>query len=109
MAIEFASNNLILGADLSDDVESDWINLNRKEGYSFHVELLGSPNGVLSIETSITGLIATTLTDSPKTITEASTVMYNVTQTNYMLARIKFTRTSGTGTLNAYYSTKEDL
>ena len=107
MAVSFASNRLITSADMSATFQSDEINLVQKGGFSIHAIFTGSPVGSLYIAVSINNSDWIVLADSAQAISAAGDVFWNVDSAKYKLARLHYTATSGTGTLNAFFSTKE--
>lgn len=107
MALTFASNALISDGDMSASFQSEEINLHNKSGFCVHAVFTGSPVGSLYISVSIDGTNWVLLPDSTEAITEAGDVFYNVSDSKYLLARLHWSFTSGTGDLDATYSTKE--
>lgn len=106
MSIVHASNTLISNADMSASFYSDSIQLTKKISYSMHAIFTGAPVGSLYIAISIDGIDWTVLPNSTTAISAAGDVFFNITQVGYLYARLHYAFTSGTGTLNAYYSTK---
>lgn len=107
MAVTFASPVLISAADMSASFQSDVINLNQKGGFSIHAIFTGSPVGSLYIAVSIDNSNWIVLADSAQAISAAGDVFYNVNSAKYASARLHYTATSGTGSLDAFFSTKE--
>lgn len=101
------SNTLIEDGDMSASFQSEEVTLVNKDGFAFHAVFTGSPNGSLYISVSINGSDWILLPDSTEAITEAGDVFWNVNDSKYQMARIHYSRTSGTGTCNVSYSTRE--
>lgn len=107
MTVSFGSNKLIENANMSASFQSDTINLTQKTGFSIHAIFTGSPVGTLYIAVSIDNENWILLADSEQAITEAGDVLYNVESSKYSLARLHYSFTSGSGSLDAFFSTKE--
>ena len=107
MAVAFASHDLISAANMSASFQSDVINLEQKGGFSIHAIFTGSPVGSLYIAVSINNSDWIVLADSAQAISAAGDVFYNVDIAKYSSARLHYTATSGSGSLDAYFSTKE--
>lgn len=108
MAIVFGSNKLVESGNMNATIVSDPINLTTKEGLCVHAVYTGSPVGVLSLEASIDGLTYETIYNTTTAISAAGSQMFNVGPVFYPLLRLRYAFTSGTGTLNVLFSTKED-
>jgi hypothetical protein len=107
MSIAFSSQRLLLNQEMGADIVSSPINLHNKIAYSIHAVYTGSPEGSLYIAVSIDGENWSVLSDSPVAISAADNTFYNVRVAGYLFARLHYTATSGSGTLNAFFSTKE--
>lgn len=101
------TNNLIEDASMLESFQSEPITLVNKDGFSIHTVFTGSPNGSFFIAVSIDGRNWTVLPDSTQEVTEAGDIFYNVTDSKYQLARLHYSRTSGSGTCDASYATRE--
>jgi hypothetical protein len=106
MAVSFSSNVLITSADMAASFNSDEIFLEKKDGYAIQAVFTGSPVGSLYISVSINGTDWTVLADSPQAISAAGDVVFEVTTSKYLVAKVYYARTSGTGTMNVWFSTK---
>jgi hypothetical protein len=107
MAVTFASHDLISAANMASSFQSDEINLTQKGGFAIHAIFTGSPVGSLYIAVSIDNSNWIVLADSAQAISAAGDVFYNVDLANYSSARLHYSATSGSGSLDAKFSTKE--
>lgn len=103
----FASNKLLEDGDMAATITTDSVSLAEKTQYALHAVFTGSPVGTLTVETSIDGTTYDTLADSSTAVSAAGSQMFNIIAAGYLWARLKYTRTSGTGTLNVFASVKE--
>ena len=108
MSLSFSSNTLLTNQSMAASFTSDAIPLIVKDGYSVHAVYVGSPVGNLILQASINGQDWNDIEASSSNISTAGDILFNVTEANYIYARLKYTFSSGTGTLNAYYSTREE-
>lgn len=109
MAVTFASNKLIENQSMAASFQSEAIPLIQKQGFSVHAIFTGSPVGSLYLAASIDGINWTVITDSPQAVSAAGDVFFNIRDTAYLSARLHYAATSGTGSLNAFFSTKGHL
>jgi hypothetical protein len=107
MSISFSSQRLLTDQDMAGDIVSDPINLHNKIAYSIHAVYTGAPVGSIYIAVSIDGENWSVLSDSPTAISGPDNLFYNVRIAGYLFARLHYAATSGSGTLNAFFSTKE--
>jgi hypothetical protein len=107
MAVSFASSRLITAASMAASFQSDNISLVQKGGFSIHAIFTGAPVGSIYVAVSIDGSNWIVLSDSAATIIAAGDVFYNVTDSKYKLARLHYAFTSGSGSMDAFFSTKE--
>lgn len=108
MALGFNTNVLYTG-DMSATFTSDPLYIGDKKHFCFHAVYTGasSPVGTLTVEVSIDGNTWETLTDSSVAVSAAGSHMYNVDKAAYLLARIKYTFTSGSGDMTIYAALKD--
>jgi hypothetical protein len=107
---------IVTNGDLSAaSVTSSVVLLENIAGYTVQCILTGSPVGVLKLQLSCdfgtdlagTGVANwTDLTGYTANITAASGVAFNADFSNYRWVRLVYTRTSGTGSLNARINIK---
>lgn len=102
------SNKLLVDQSMAADFTSDTIVIMSKEGYAIHAVFTGSPVGELVVQASINNSDWNDIPATLYSVTAAGDVLWNITQANYTYARLKYTKTSGTGTLNAFVSTREE-
>lgn len=107
MAVSFASNTLLEGADMSANWQSEAINLVQKRGFAIHVIHTGNAIGSFYLAISIDNLNWILLNGSTQAITQAGDVFWNVDASGYLSARVHYVATSGTGSADAKFSTKE--
>lgn len=105
--VSILSNRLIEDGDMSASFQSEQISLAQRGGFCIHAVFTGSPNGSLYIAVSIDGLNWAILPDSTQAVTEAGDVFYNVSESKYLLARLHWAFSSGSGTMDASQNTKE--
>jgi hypothetical protein len=101
------SNKLIEDGDMSASFQSEHIQLAQRGGFAIHAVFTGSPVGSVYVSVSINGTEWVLLPDSTVAVTEAGDIFYNVADSKYLLARLHYARTSGSGTMDATVSVKE--
>lgn len=106
-AMAMAASKFVSSADMAASITSSAITLAGKTGYGIHAIYAGSPVGTLTIEASNDGTTWETITGTSTAVSAAGSTLFNLSNVSYELARLKYTRSSGTGTLNAYASDKE--
>lgn len=109
MAVSFASNVLLQGADMSANWQSDTISLVHKRGFSIHVIHTGNAQGSFYIAISIDNVNWIVLNGSTQAISQAGDVFWNVDAAGYLSARLHYVSSTGTGSANANFSTKEAI
>lgn len=115
------SQEIILSAgDMSQaTLTSDGLDLQQVPLASIHAVFTGSPVGTLTLEVSNDKVAAvngsnqatnvttwTTYTGSSQSISASGDFLYNLLSTGYRWIRLKYTRTSGTGSLTVTSVTK---
>jgi hypothetical protein len=104
----FGSITLLDAGDMSEaELVSDALPLYERTQYALQAVYTGSPDGAMIVEVSVNGDDYETLTSSSVAISGAGSYIYNVTAAGYLWARIKYTKTSGTGELTVVGSAKE--
>jgi len=103
-----ATIHSISNGDMSQaNIISDAYNVNEVISFCFQAIWSGSPEGVVVLEASINGTDFTEIDECRYTIeTSPDTYMVNVEKHAYTFVRFKFTKTSGSGTLNVYFNSK---
>lgn len=109
MAVNPALTTLLNDEPMTASFQSDIIELSRKGAFSIHAVFTGSPVGTLYIAVSIDGVNFILLPDSSQAVSAAGEVFYNINQAGYKMARLHYTFTSGSGSLDAYFSTKDSV
>ncbi len=107
MTISFGSNKLIEAASMSSSFQSEDIPLIHKKGFSMHAIFTGAPVGSFFIAVSIDRTNWIVLDGSSQSVLVAGDIFYNVDESNYLAARLHYAFTSGTGSCDAFFSTKE--
>lgn len=110
MTILFANNAsrvLFEDADLSASFQSNEINLANATEFSVHVSTTGSAAGSAYLAVSVDGVNWVILPNSTQAIVGGDTVLYNVKNAGYLMARFHYASTSGTGTADAAFAVKE--
>lgn len=120
--MRFEPVQIVTAGDMAQaTVVSNGIDMNQIFGGSISAVFTGSPVGTLTLEIS-NDIVATpvagganlasavntwtTYTGSSYAISAAGDFTYVLADTNYRWLRMKYTKTSGTGTINAYFSGK---
>ncbi len=109
MALTFGSHKLIDAADMSSSFHSDAISLVQKLGFSIHFIFTGAPVGSSYIAVSNDNVNWILLPDSTQAISAAGDVFYSVNDSKYLFARLHYSAISGSGSAEAFYSTKEAI
>lgn len=102
---------LIAAADASVTVTSAPFTVGRYNDISIQVDFTGSNlAGTLTYEGSNTGVNYISVAASSTAIaSSAPNVLYNLTGINYLYIRVKYTATSGAGTITATLVAKEKV
>ncbi len=100
------SFKLVNNASLAASVTSDLVNFINFDSFSVHCNIEGAPVGTLKLQSSIDGSFWDDVPDSSFAVSSATTVMYNCVEQEYTYFKLVYTRSSGTGTLNAYATLK---
>ena len=99
-------NTLISNESMGADITSRAQALPHIFGYCVQAVWTGSPVGTMTLEASNDGVIWSTVDGSTEAISGAGDGIYHVTDVFYAYVRLKYTRTSGTGTLNVSINLK---
>lgn len=103
------SNRLLESESMASSFVSEHITLAQRIGFSIHAIFTGAPVGSFYISVSINGIDWILLPDSTEAITEAGDLFYNVNDSKYLMARLHWSRSSGTGSCDAFISKKEAI
>lgn len=106
--MRICENILVASGDMSADITSASESLLHIFGYCVQVQWSGtSPVGTLTLEASNDGASWSTVDGSLDDVYgDSGSGIYHVTDVFYPYVRLKYTRTSGTGTLNATINLK---
>lgn len=108
----FGTDKLLTDQDMGASFVSEKISLERKGGLAIFAVFTGEPEGVLSLESSITGNESNDndwkiIPCSHTRINFASEIVYNLPTTTFPYVRLSYRFIGGSGVLNASYNTKE--
>lgn len=103
-----ATKHQIVNGDMSQaTLISEANNVNEVISFCYQAVWSGAPVGVVVLEASIDGTNFTEIDECRYTIVASpDTYMVNVEKHAYVFVRFKFTKTSGTGTLNVHFNSK---
>lgn len=107
MAITDVNNILFINTDMGSSFQSESIRLDRRIGFAIDVQCTGSPNGAFYLAASVDDVNFTVVDDSSEAITGAGNILYNVKDAMYSYVKLCYTRSSGSGSATAKFSTKE--
>lgn len=99
---------VITAGDMSGSLTSAETNVSYTDNVGYHAVWTGTPTGTITVEATINGTDWDSLTLSP-TISltgAAGSTLISLNQIPYETVRLKYNRTSGTGTLNVAVMTK---
>lgn len=99
----------ITDGDLSADYTSSTLPIQFLHNIGIELVYTGTPTGVVYVQATINGTNWDSLTTDPDPISlsgSAGSLKINLTQVPYAKLRIFYDRTSGTGTLNAWWMAK---
>lgn len=100
--------HLMTDGDMSGNLTSDAVDVTYTDNVGFQLSFTGTPTGTFSCEGTIdeTNWSALSFSSTPQAVGSADTHLLNINQIPYKKLRVKYTRTSGTGTLNVYVMSK---
>jgi len=100
--------HLLTDGDMSGNLTSDSVDVTYTDNVGFQLTFTGTPTGTFSCEGTIdeTNWSALSFSSTPQAVGTADTHLLNINQIPYKKLRVKYTRTSGTGTLNVYVMSK---
>lgn len=107
MVANNATNLLFSSTDMGSSFQSEAISLSGKIGFAIHTIFTGSPVGTFYISVSIDGTNWILLPDSSQAVSGAGDILFNVKESFYLLAKLHYTYSSGSGNAQASFSTKE--
>lgn len=97
---------IVSSGDMSASITSSATNINEVVSYAVQAVFTGSPVGSLSLEGSNDNTTYTVISSSTAAVSAAGSYLVNVELPAYSYVRLVYTRTSGTGTLNATINAK---
>lgn len=95
------STIIVNGNMASATLTSDVGELEQGFGYSVQAVYTGAPVGTLKLQASLDQVTWIDVADSSQSIAAAGSFLWNVSDVQYPWTRLIYTKTSGTGTLNA--------
>lgn len=99
--------HLVVAGDMSDDITSGVVNVQYLDNVGIQVVFTGDPVGTFTVEGSVDGTNYTELDLGTISASGAGdSFLMNMNQLPYPLIRLKYTATSGAGSLNAYVTAK---
>ena len=106
---------IVSAGDMSGNITSPVTTISWQDNIVYQANITGSPVGVLNVETSSdyntltanAGNWVTLGTSYQATVNGAETIVYDLQQLGPCYVRLKYTRTSGTGSMDVYISGKE--
>lgn len=112
-------HQIVTSGDMSGNITSDPTNIQFLDNVSMQLNFTGTPTGTFTVQGSldyqqtspfakaaIGNWIDLTLSPSPAATGSASQILLDLNQLSFPWIRVKYTRSSGSGTLNAYISAK---
>jgi len=101
-------DQLFSAADAAVNQTSVGVNIGDQKEYSVQVDFSsGTLNGTLTLEASNTNVNYVTISGTSQAIASGASHVYNVSGASYKYYRVKWTATSGTGTMTAVAILKE--
>ena len=100
---------VVIDGDMSADITSAESTVNYSDNAGYQIVWTGAPVGTFSVEVTINGTAWEALTFSPVLTAPAGvpgSFVIDLNQLPFLKTRIKYTRTSGTGTLNVWVMAK---
>lgn len=100
--------HLMVDGDMSGNLTSDSVDVTYTDNVGFQLTFTGTPTGTFSCEGTVDEVSWSPLSFSstPTASGAADTHLFNINQIPYKKLRVKYTRTSSTGTLNVYVMSK---
>lgn len=104
------NSSLVTNESMGADVTSSNLALDSFSNFAIYAKYTGTPNGEIKLEASLDNTSSPTnwvqVGGSAVTIIGADDVIWNMSNASYKWIRVKYVRTSGTGTLNVNYNVK---
>jgi hypothetical protein len=92
---------LLASSDASANQLSVELQPGDNPGFAIQTDFTGTPSGTLTMEASVTGVVYSTVSGSSTTVTAGvpASVIYDVPRKGYRFSRVRWTNSSGTGTI----------
>lgn len=101
------SFKIINAVSMGATYTSSSVQLLNYDNFSVQFSFTDAPVGTLKIQSSNDDSTWDDVADASYAVSAAGSVMFNMVEQEYSYFRAVYTRTSGTGTLNAYCTLKE--
>ena len=103
------SGTLLDTKDMSASFTSEPMTLVNEDGFCLHCIYSGAtaPVGTLQVQVSLNGSNWEDLTGGSYSVSVAGTHLFVVSDAHYLMARVSYTRTSGSGTMEIHASIKD--
>ena len=98
--------HLVIGGDMSSSITSATTNFQYLDNIGLQLIYTGAPIGTITLEASLDGATWSTLDVGPVVVNGAGSDLVTLNQLPYNQMRIKYNKTSGTGSLDAYITSK---
>lgn len=101
-------HQVVSSGDMSADVTSDTTNIEHLDNIAYQLVWTGTPTGTFAVEGTVDGSTwaALDLSDPILASGSADDALIVLSDLSFVSIRVKYTRTSGTGTLNVFISGK---
>lgn len=109
MAENIYNYKIVTNGDMSSNITSTVVDLSRTDGYSISSSWTGAPAGTIKLQVSIDNILFFDYPSSATVVSGAGSAMWEITTAFYDKVQLVYTRSSGTGTLNAQINGKGDL
>jgi len=95
--------SMITDGDMSGDITGTAVNIQNLDNLAIQLVFTGTPTGTFSVQGSVDNstYIDVTLSPSPVASGSGDSILINMNNVAFTWIRVKYNRTSGTGTLNA--------
>lgn len=98
--------NIITNGSMATDLTSNTITCKYLDNISIQINFTGSPNGSFAVDVSNDNVNFINLNLSPAVTTSSSPIGIDINQTGFAYLRVRYVRSSGTGTLNVIVTGK---
>lgn len=102
---DFKQSKIITDGNLAGSIESSVVDITMFNGYSITAVFTGAPVGTLKLQCSndenSSGTNYEDVPNSSQAVSAAGSHTWNVSDAQYGFVKVVYTRSSGTGTMNA--------